>query len=395
MYYLDHLSIACALGNSPAEVSERLFSAGDRASSPLESTDQYSPGRAFHLGRVHAELPQIDPSHGIYNCRNNRLLAYCLQNIRAQVDALIARHGSQRIGIALGTSTSGIDASEQATEQRIVSGALPEHFHFVQQQLFGGTDYLAERLGVHGPTASISTACSSSANALTSAARMLDLDLADAVLVGGADTLCRFTVQGFAALDAMSAGLSNPMSRNRDGINIGEAGVLMVLSREPSAVALLAVGGSSDAHHISAPHPQGRGAEAAMRQALHRANVAADAVEYVNLHGTGTPHNDAAESQAVARVLGTTVPCSSSKPLTGHTLGAAGMLETALCYLLMHPQFNRACGAVHHLWDGERDAELAPISLVKEAGRARPRTVLSNSFAFGGNNTSVLLGANR
>ena len=169
--------------------------------------------------------------------------------------------------------------------------------------------------------------------------------------------------------------------------------MLAVLSREPGPVALLGVGTSSDAHHISAPEPEGRGAERAMRAALQQGGIAPEEVGYVNLHGTATPQNDRAESHAVARVVGHKVPCSSSKPMTGHTLGAAGILEVALCHVLMNPDTNPDGRGIANLWDGSADPDLAPIRLADGSAVQRPAIVLSNSFAFGGNNASVLLGS--
>ena len=390
-YYLHHLNLACALGSNVEDVAAALFATTRREQSPLTPTERYSPGRSFRLGHVTAELPAVGSNLSRYSCRNNRLLLHCLQPIENDVHDLVRKLGAERVGIVLGTSTSGIDESETATDARLATGALPADFSFLKQQLFGGTDFLAEVLGTRGPTCTVSTACSSSANALASAARLLDLEVVDAVIVGGADTLCGFTVQGFAALEAMSRDLANPMSRNRDGINIGEAGVLAVLSREPGPVALLGVGTSSDAHHISAPEPEGRGAERAMRAALQQGGIAPEEVGYVNLHGTATPQNDRAESHAVARVVGHKVPCSSSKPMTGHTLGAAGILEVALCHVLMNPDTNPDGRGIANLWDGSADPDLAPIRLADGSAVQRPAIVLSNSFAFGGNNASVLL----
>jgi 3-oxoacyl-[acyl-carrier-protein] synthase-1 len=250
---------------------------------------------------------------------------------------------------------------------------------------------LCHVLGVAGPATVISTACSSSAKALASAARLLRAGLADAVITGGADSLCRFTVAGFTALESVSEARCNPMSINRRGINIGEGAALFLMTREPGPVRLSGWGESSDAHHISAPEPEGRGALAAMRAALERASVTPSEIDYVNLHGTATPLNDAMESRAVHALLGGSVPCSSTKPLTGHTLGAAGALEAAFCWLALHD--NPRGRLPPHWWDGEADPALPALSLVKpgqELGRPL-RAVLSNSFAFGGSNAALLL----
>jgi 3-oxoacyl-[acyl-carrier-protein] synthase-1 len=200
----------------------------------------------------------------------------------------------------------------------------------------------------------------------------------------------------------MSERIANPFSKNRNGINIGEGATLMLLSKAPSDISLLSVGCSSDAHHISAPQPMGEGAEQAMRTALQQAELKPLDVEYLNLHGTGTMLNDAAESQAVSRLFDDKLPCSSSKPLTGHTLGAAGIIETALCWLSMQDKYNPLAQRIPHHWDGEADRDIASLSLVPVPGHSHshshshnqslPKVCMSNSFAFGGNNTSVVLG---
>jgi 3-oxoacyl-[acyl-carrier-protein] synthase-1 len=218
-------------------------------------------------------------------------------------------------------------------------------------------------------------------------------DFCDAVIAGGADSLSRLTVRGFQSLESISRGISNPLSINRDGINIGEGACLMLVSKEPSAIGLLGAGASSDAHHISAPDPEGRGARDAMLRALADAAVAADAVDYINLHGTGTPLNDSMESRAVTEVFGSAVPCSSTKPLTGHTLGAAGAIELGFCWLMLSDA-NTAWALPPHCWDGQVDPELRQLEIVGQGHRAttRPKVCLSNSFAFGGNNASLLIG---
>jgi 3-oxoacyl-[acyl-carrier-protein] synthase-1 len=233
----------------------------------------------------------------------------------------------------------------------------------------------------------VSTACSSSAKSLATAARWLEAGFVDAVLTGGGDSLCRFTIAGFSALESVADARCNPLSRNRCGINIGEAAALFLMTREETPVRLAGWGETSDAHHMSAPEPSGRGAADAMRVALARAGLSPADVDYVNLHGTATPQNDAMESRAVASVLGLDAPVSSTKPLTGHTLGAAGALEAAIAWLTL-----TGTGELPpHWWDGERDPELPAVRLVAPGERAArpPRVVLSNSFAFGGSNASL------
>ncbi len=247
------------------------------------------------------------------------------------------------------------------------------------------------RSGAQGPAWTLSTACSSSAKALASAARLLRAGVVDAVIAGGSDSLCRFTVAGFSALESVSALRCNPFSQHRSGINIGEGAALFLLTREIGPVVLAGWGESSDAHHMSAPDPQGQGAIDALQQALKRADWSPADVDYVNLHGTATDHNDAMESLAVSEVLGTGVPASSTKPLTGHTLGASGAIEAALCWMMLAE--NPLQRLPPHWWDGAVDEALPALSLVAPGTcLARPlRRILSNSFAFGGSNAVLAL----
>jgi 3-oxoacyl-[acyl-carrier-protein] synthase-1 len=237
----------------------------------------------------------------------------------------------------------------------------------------------------------VSTACSSSAKVFASARSLIFAGVCDAVLIGGVDSLCAMTLCGFSSLEAVDPNITNPMRANRAGINIGEAAVLFMLSKGGQGVQLLGVGESSDAHHMSAPEPDGVGAEAAMRAALADAGLRPEDIDYVNLHGTGTIHNDSMESKAVARVFGLNTPCSSTKALVGHTLGAAGAIEAAFCWIALNTQGDEV-PLPPHIWDGCRDPELPEIRLV-ESGEFGPiRFTLSNSFAFGGSNCSVILG---
>ena len=383
--FLNELGLVCALGEGQAAVREALFAA---APSGVKTTDFFAADRLLALGRVEVKPASLEAAAIGYRSRNNGLLSLALAQIRPAVDQAIARHGPTRIGVVLGTSTSGIGEAELAIDSLVRRGALDEGYHYTQQELGSPARFLAATLGVSGPTAVISTACSSSAKALASAARWLEAGLVDVVIAGGSDSLCRFTIAGFSALESVSAQRCNPMSRNRNGINIGEASALFLVSRDEGAVRLAGWGETSDAHHLSAPEPTGKGAAEAMRLALRRAQLEAKDVGYVNLHGTATQQNDAMESRAVERVLGLEVPGSSTKPLTGHTLGAAGALEAALSWLTLTDAHGRL---PPHWFDGERDPELPPIRLVEAGARGTVRAVLSNSFAFGGSNASLAL----
>ena len=342
---------------------------------------------------VHNELPTIPASLQSYDCRNNRLLLAALGQIEASVRRAIETYGQERIGLVLGSSTSGIDEGERALNIRHNTGKMPASYHYEQQVLGGSAEFLAKYLGIQGPAYTVSTTCSSSANALASARRLLRLGVCDAVIVGGGDSLCRTTLEGFNALGAVSPTGCNPFSKHRDGTVIGEGAALFLMSREPSSIALLGVGASSDAYHISAPRPDGSGAFTAMQAALEDAGVAPDRVDYINLHGTATVQNDAMESRAVGRLFGNQTPCGSSKPATGHCLGAAGAIEAGLCWLLLS-EMNREKRLPPHLWDGEVDPEMPPLGFVplEKPGPNSLQYCLSNSFSFGGNNVSLVIG---
>jgi 3-oxoacyl-[acyl-carrier-protein] synthase I len=388
-FYLNDLGMVSPVGNSKAEILKRILS-GDR--SGLVHSNLLGAGNSLYVGEVRAELPQIDKNHSVYDCRNNQLLLAALDQIKETVTNVIQQFGAARIGVVLGTSTSGLDSTELAWAAVAKTGLKPEQFHYKQQQLAGGADFLAKHLGLKGPAYAISTACSSSGRAFASARRLLALDMCDAVIVGGVDSLCRFTVHGFAALESISTGLCKPFGLNRDGINISEAAALFVMSKQPGPVQLSGIGASSDAHHFSAPAPDGKTVIKAMSAALQEANYTLDSIDYINLHGTATPLNDAMESRCVFNVFSNPIAVSSTKGMTGHALGAAAALELGICWLLLTS--NDTSGELPpNINDDELDPDLPTLNFVKPGqylGR-KIKTCQSNSFAFGGNNISLIV----
>lgn len=388
--YLNDLGIVCALGCGQEAVADALFAAD--APRGVAVGDACSPGRPLALGMVQSALPEMSGYAPPLRSRNNALLLTAFAQIRAATAAAISRYGAARVAVVVGTSTSGIGEAELAVPQRNASGHWPPEFHYAQQEIGAPSRFVALLSGARGPAWTLSTACSSSAKALASAARLLRAGIVDAVIAGGADSLCAFTVGGFSALESVSAARCNPFSRNRNGINIGEGAALFLLTHEPGPVRLAGWGETSDAHHISAPEPSGAGAAAAMRQALACAGIGADAIDYVNLHGTATPQNDAMESRAVAGVLGNATAVSSTKPLTGHALGAAGAIEAGLCWLTLAR--NPQSLLPPHWWDGDADPALPALRFVAPGQRAAAplRYALSHSFAFGGSNAVLLFG---
>ncbi|MFA7946087.1 beta-ketoacyl-[acyl-carrier-protein] synthase family protein [Pseudomonas brenneri] len=382
--YLNALGIICALGRGQDEVRRNLF-AGD--SSGMRSESGWVPERVLPVGSVPGELAPLPPHLAQQNSRNNQLLLEAALQIEGPIQQAIQTFGASRIGIVLGTSTSGIDEASRGIADYLREGHFPADYDYRQQELGAPANFLADWLQLSGPAYVISTACTSSARALMSARRLLDLGLCDAVLCGGVDSLCKLTLNGFTSLEAVSAQRCNPFSVNRNGINIGEAAVLFLMSRSPAPIALLGSGASCDAHHISAPEPSGKGALQAMSKALASAKLTPAQIGYLNLHGTATQHNDAMESLAVAALFPAGVACSSTKPLTGHTLGAAGALEAAFCWLSLME------GSVPpHVWDGQADPALPALHWAKVGDTLQTRCLMSNSFAFGGNNVSLIIG---
>lgn len=386
--YLNELGIVCALGSAKTEVLSAWLSGRCPQAAPVSWLNSNIPALSLQT-----EPPPLPQNFNRYNCRNNRILLAALGQIEASVRDMIDRYGAHRIGVVVGTSTSGIAEGEQAVSVLQSTGQLPSSYHYKQQVLGGAAEFLACYLDIEGPAYTVSTSCSSSANALASARRLLRLDVCDAVLVGGGDALCRTTLEGFAALGALSHSRCNPFSKNRDGTVIGEGAALFLMSREAAPIALLGVGAGSDAYHISAPRPDGACAYAAMRTALRDAGLAPGQVDYINLHGTATKQNDAMESKAVGQLFGNKTFCGSSKPATGHCLGAAGAIEAGLCWLLLSG-LNRENRLPPHLWDGVADPEMARLGFaaLESRGSNPLQYCLSNSFAFGGNNVSLLVG---
>lgn len=390
---LPAMGLCSPLGTGKAAVAKSLF-AGSRAG--LVPRDDLVPGRRVHVGAVSADLPALPAGLEGYDCRNNRMMLAAVAQIGQEIELVAKRFGRHRVAVVLGTSTSGMAEAEAAFIELRRTGTWGHGFHYRQMEAGGLAEVTASALGLSGPAYTVATACSSSAKVFASARRLIRAGLCDAALVGGADTLCRMTVAGFSALEAVSAGLCRPFGAGRDGINVGEAAAAFLLTVEDAPVRLLGIGESSDAHHVSAPDPDGVGALAAMRAALEDCALEPADIGYVNLHGTGTALNDSMEGKAVNALFGAATPCSSTKAMTGHALGAAGACEAAFLWLALHPDWNPDGRLPPHLLDGDPDPEIPPLNLTGPESRlADPRgraAMLSNSFAFGGSNVALVLG---
>ncbi|MDO9073186.1 MAG: beta-ketoacyl-[acyl-carrier-protein] synthase family protein [Rubrivivax sp.] len=357
--------------------------------------------RQFETAAIDSWLGVVEGSENIawrddlanYDCRNNRLaeLALRCDGFDAAVQDAARRWGSHRIGVFLGTSTSSILQTEVAYRHRDPeTGALPDSLHYGEtHDTASVARYVRAALGLQGPAFVVSTACSSSAKVYASAQRLIALGLIDAAVVGGVDSLCMTTLYGFRALELTSPDICRPWDAGRSGLSIGEAAAFALLERDAAQPMgwLLGAGESSDGHHMSSPHPEGAGAVMAMRAALAQAGLQPQQVDYLNLHGTGTPGNDAAEDRAVGAVFGTTLPCSSTKGYTGHTLGAAGGVEASIALLAL--QHGLAPAGLNL-----RTQDPALHSHILREPLRRPlQVVASNSFGFGGSNACLVFGA--
>lgn len=386
MIYISAVGMINALGNSNDEIAMNL--ARGIAPGMLPRTGWLQGHPHTVLAGVDGELPAIPDTFAAHRSRNNQLLLAALAQIQPQVDDAIAHYGRDRVAVVLGTSTSGLDEGDEHVNL-LLNGQESTAWQYPQQELGDPSRFLSHWLALDGPAFTLSTACSSSARAIISGRRLIEAGLADVAIVGGADTLSRMPVNGFHSLESLSPTLCQPFGRDRRGITIGEAAGLMLLTREPQPIVLLGVGESSDAYHISAPHPQGEGAIRAITQALNEANITPEQVGYINLHGTATPLNDQIESRVMSELFGKNVPCSSTKHLTGHTLGAAGITEAAISMLILQRDLPLPA---QDFSLSPRDPALPLCGIIEQPQRLERPIILSNSFAFGGNNASILLG---
>jgi 3-oxoacyl-[acyl-carrier-protein] synthase-1 len=387
---LSHYTAASCIGTGLSATLSSL----ERQRSGLVRCDFDTVDLDTWIGRVDGvDDVAMKPGMEDWDCRNNRLLQLALEQdgFGDAVRAAAQRLGPDRIGVFIGTSTSGIYQTELAYRRRdAATGALPPDFIYATtHNTFSAAGFARRYFDLQGPVTAVSSACSSSAKVFASAARMIAAGVIDAALVGGVDTLCLTTLYGFNSLGLTSSSPCRPYGADRSGISIGEAAALALLepaagALPPDAILLTGYGESSDAYHMSSPHPDGLGARIAMEKALAAAGLAREDIGYINLHGTATPSNDAAEGRAVAALFGGGTPCSSTKGATGHTLGAAGGLEAVICALALRHGLLPAGVNTAAL-----DPEL-PLDYLL-ANRAQPlRHALSNSFGFGGTNCSLV-----
>ncbi len=380
-YYLSDLGIVNCMGSGCTQVFDGLL-ASDRRGLCKETTDD----GFFYIARV----PSIKNAPN----RIKALLEDSCSQIRASVEKLRSLYGANRIAVIIGSTDNGSEQSREALEYRLKNSSFPPDYDLLQQRAHYPAILVSSYFKLSCFSWSISTACTSSASAFGLAQRMLRLGTCDAVIVGGVDIVSESVLKGFLALEAIDRNPCMPFSKNRQGTNLGEAAALFVVAREDfsgQAIAITGIGESADAYHMTAPAPDGHGAIQAMRSALSQAKKQTEDIDYINLHGTGTQLNDNMEAIGTAAVFGNDVACSSSKSLTGHTLGAAGATELAFCWLLLS-QLNPNMLLPIHLWDGQAN-ENQPYLPFTKAGLSLPRlrSCMSNSFAFGGSNVSLIV----
>lgn len=393
--YMCRPSVLCGAGSTLDEVWETVTSGNQKGIKRVKALN----GKEFYAGKV--DDSELSSSTARYDMRIMRLEEKCLAGVEAQIKAVKEKYGAEKIGVCVGSCDNGTEFSVAGHRKYFADGAFANDYSLEIQ----GADYVAtfvsEKYELKGPCMTFSTACSSSTGAIIKAAELIRGGICDAVVAGGIDIASDTVLMGFDALEAVSSEITNPFSANRHGITLGEAGAFFVLTKEcledQEPVQLLGYGESADAYHMTSPDPSGDGAKRAMEKALSFGGLKPEEIDYLNTHGTGTKFNDSMEAKAVDAVFGEhKVPCSTIKPMTGHTLGAAGALEAAVCWATIVN--NKTEGMVKlpvQIWDEVQDPEMPSINIISKNNNkntGKVKVCMSNSFAFGGANSSLIIG---
>jgi len=387
--YLSAPALVCCAGLNRNELYESCLTGFQGGITPMQMS--CSKGK-FPIGMISAQIPEADfsgaePARYSGKTRIFRLINAALDQLAPTVESALSKYGPKRIGVCFGTCDNGSEASLLAHNALFENGEFPGDYSLRFQSAYFPAEFVCRKFALRGPVLTVATACASGASAIARGAELIRAGFCDAVIAGGADVVSQTVFAGFHALEAVSDSLSNPFSKNRKGINLGEGAAFFLLDTENiSGIELLGTGESADAYHMTAPAKDGTGPAKAMKSALLDAQIESSQIDYVNLHGTGTELNDRAEALAMNAVFACAPCASSTKPITGHTLGAAGALETAICWMALSEQR----GLPMHCWDGERDEEVPFVPSVE--GQKKPSICMSNSFAFGGCNVSLILG---
>jgi 3-oxoacyl-[acyl-carrier-protein] synthase-1 len=376
--YLSAPAVVCCAGLNRNELYESCLSGyqGGLVMRELPRHEMSGTGKQFPIGLISTELPTVP-----YQTAIIRVINAAMEQLRPVVEKAASRYGSQRIGVCLGSCDIGSEAVSPAHQ------IFDENNLYFRSASFSA-EFITRKFGISGPAFTVATACASGASAIMRGTELIRAGHCDAVIAGGADVITESVFAGFHSLEVLSDSLSNPFSKNRKGINLGEgAAFFLIESDNPSGVELLGAGESADACHMTKPGTDGIGPARAMRAALLDAGINSEQIGYVNFHGTGTVLNDKAENLAMRMVFGAAYPpASSTKPITGHTLGAAGALEAAICWMVLNEQR----GLPVHCWDGVKDESLH-FSPVDRSDQKAPSICMSNSFGFGGCNVSLIL----
>ncbi len=350
-------------------------------------------GEEFFAARVSDSV--LKASGARFDMRIMRIENMALEQISDDVKAAVEKYGADRVGVCIGSCDNGTEFSVAGHRKYFSDQEFPSDYSLEIQGADYVSTFIAEKFGITGPVNSFSTACSSSAGAIIKAAEMIMGGLIDAAIIGGIDIASDTTLIGFNALEAVSSEITNPFSKNRHGITLGDGAAFFVLSKDPSPVKLLGWGESADAYHMTSPDPSGAGAKKAIQRAIESSGVELADVGYINLHGTGTKFNDSMESIAVDEVFGKAgikVPVSTTKPVTGHTLGAAAALELAICWKALVENKGKL---PLQIWDGVHDEQLPELNFIDKKSNkdnGELKVCLSNSFAFGGANACLVVG---
>lgn len=377
--FINACSSICSLGDSIEEIFKNAISSENQEF--IESDDNIITSKTFYFGKIHTELPQIQDEE--YNIRCNRILLHCCIQLKNDIEKAIEKYGKNRIGIVIGNTNAGVDEFEKSNDIR-------------HSEIGNPAGFLKKYLGLKGFCCGVSTACTSGLKAFSTAKKLLDSNICDAVIAGAVDELCKMPSYGFHSLEVFSDKRTIPFSQNRSGINIGEGGALFLLEKTPkeNAIEVLGIGETSDAYHCATPDPDGIEAARAMEIALKEANLRVSDIDYINLHGTGTLSNDLMEANAVFKVFKDSVFVSSTKSLTGHCLGASAGVETALCVAMLDKKINPNRFLLPHKYDGEYDSALPKLKLAGYNEKVNNlKYCMCNAFGFGGSNAVIILGS--
>ena len=392
--FLSEPGIACAAGNNAADFWRTLTTGSQDG---LVKVKTHS-GRDFFAAKISDGA--LKKTKARYDMRVIQIEDAALEQIAPAVNAAKQKYGAARVAVCVGCCDNGSEFSVAGHREYFEKGAFPKNYSLEIQSADYPASYAKEKFGLAGPAYVFATACSSSGSAIIKAAQLIQAGIVDAAVCGGVDVASDTVLLGFDSLEAVSEQKTNPFSAARSGITLGEGAAFFLLSKDKGPVELLGWGESADASHMTAPLADGSGASAAMKEALAVSGLDASKIDYVNLHGTGTKLNDSMEAKAVSEAFGqvcAALPCSSTKPMTGHTLGASSAVELAACYCSIVNNDGAEADKIKlplHVYDGDYDPELPRLNLIGRETKFNKEinVCMSNSFGFGGCNVSLIIG---